>query len=98
MATTKKLATVSGSKPSTESADLTPDAPLLLSVPQTAALLNVSQGTVKNLLARRELVRRKVGARTLVPRTSIEAFLRKDHITETEEQKQLRRRKAAGQH
>lgn len=59
-----------------------PDTPLLLSVVQVAALLGVSAGTVKNLLARNELVRRKVGARTLIPRTSVEAFLKRDHPTQ----------------
>ncbi|MGD0955577.1 MAG: helix-turn-helix domain-containing protein [Candidatus Acidiferrales bacterium] len=59
-----------------------PDAPLLLTKEQTARLLNVSVRTIGNLLARRELVRRKIGTRTLIPRTSIDAFLRKDHQTQ----------------
>lgn len=58
-----------------------PTEPLLYSIEQTAALLNVSARTLKRLIARRELVSRKVGARTLIPRTSIEAFTRKDHST-----------------
>jgi excisionase family DNA binding protein len=66
----------------TEQADWMPTVPLLLSIPQAAALLGVSQGTIKNLLARRELVRRKIGARTLIPRTSIDAFLKRDHQTQ----------------
>jgi excisionase family DNA binding protein len=71
-----------------------PDAPLLLSIPQTAALLGISERTTKRLIARRELVSRKIGSRTLVPRTSVENFLRRDHETETPEQKKERRRKA----
>jgi excisionase family DNA binding protein len=58
-----------------------PDAPLLLNKRQAAALLNVSERTVSNLLRLRRLVARKVGARTLIPRSSIEAFLRRDHPT-----------------
>ena len=62
--------------------DWMPAAPLLLTKEQTAALLNVSVRTIGNLLARRELVRRKIGARTLIPRTSIDAFLKRDHATQ----------------
>jgi excisionase family DNA binding protein len=58
-----------------------PSEPLLLTIEQTAALLNLSPRTIRNLVARKELVRRKVGTRSLIPRTSIEAFLRKDHAT-----------------
>lgn len=73
MATPTKLGNVA--------AEWRPDAPLLLSIPQVSALLNVSQGTVKNLLARGELVKRKVGALTRIPRTSIDSFLKRDHPT-----------------
>jgi len=59
-----------------------PDAPLLLTIAQTASLLNLSPRTVRRLLRRRELVRRKVGARTLIPRTSIESFAKRDHATQ----------------
>jgi excisionase family DNA binding protein len=59
----------------------TPDAPLLLTIEQAAALLNVSPGTVKNLLRRRELVRRKIGALTRIPRSCVEAFVKRDHQT-----------------
>lgn len=75
----------------TQNADWMPDGPLLLTKAQAAALLNVSVRTITNLLARRELVRRRVGGKALIPRTSIEAFLRKDHITQTDEQKEARR-------
>jgi excisionase family DNA binding protein len=60
----------------------TPDTPLLLTRRQAALLLNVSERTINNLLARRELVRRKVGAKTLIPRTSVDAFLKRDHQTQ----------------
>lgn len=55
--------------------------PALWTKAQAAAYLNVSVRTVSNLLARRELVRRKIGSRTLIPKTSIEAFLKRDHLT-----------------
>jgi excisionase family DNA binding protein len=58
-----------------------PDAPLLLTKEQTALLLNISVRTVTNLLRRKELVRRKVGSRTLIPRTSVDSFLKRDHAT-----------------
>jgi excisionase family DNA binding protein len=67
----------------TKELDWTPDAPLLLTKEQASLLLNVSVRTIGNLLARKELVRRKIGARTLIPRSSIEAFLRRDHSTST---------------
>ena len=63
-----------------ENSDWNP-APLLLTREQVAKLLNVSLRTVSNLLARRELARRKIGTKTLIPRSSVEAFLRKDHPT-----------------
>jgi excisionase family DNA binding protein len=60
----------------------TPDAPLLLTKRQVSLLLNVSGRTINNLLARRELVKRKIGAKTLIPRTSVESFLKRDHQTQ----------------
>jgi excisionase family DNA binding protein len=57
-------------------------APLLLTKRQAALLLNVSEKTICRLLRRRELVRRKVGARTLIPRSSVESFVRRDHETQ----------------
>jgi excisionase family DNA binding protein len=62
--------------------DWKPSEPLLLSIEQTSALLGISQGTVKNLLRRRELARRKIGSRTLIPRSSVENFVKKDHPTQ----------------
>ena len=70
-------------------------APLVYSVDETAVALGVSARTVRNLLRRGELVRRKIGSRTLVPITSVQAFLRRDHAT-GEEGKRLRRRNARG--
>jgi excisionase family DNA binding protein len=64
-----------------QNANWAPDAPLLLTVFQVAALLNVCPKTVRNLIAARELVGRRVGSRVLVPRTSVESFVRKDHQT-----------------
>ena len=60
-----------------------PDMPLLLSILQVATLLGISERTTKRLIARGELVSRKVGSRRLVPRTSVEAFVRKDHATKS---------------
>lgn len=65
-----------------------PEAPLLLTREQVAKLLGVSPRTVNNLLARRELARVKIGSRTLVRRSSIEAFLKKPNHP-TVPQKQL---------
>jgi excisionase family DNA binding protein len=56
--------------------------PALWTKEQAAAYLNVSVRTIGNLLRRRELVRRKIGSRTLIPKTSIEAFLKRDHPTQ----------------
>lgn len=58
-----------------------PDAPLLLTYKQAGALLNCSKRTIENLVANGSLVRRKIGNLARIPRTSIEAFLRKDHAT-----------------
>jgi excisionase family DNA binding protein len=56
-----------------------PDAPLLLTIEQVAALLGLSPRTIRYLLKQKELVRRKIGARTLIPRSSVEAFIKRDH-------------------
>lgn len=56
--------------------------PALWTKAQAAAYLNVSVRTIGNLLRRRELVRRKIGSRTLIPRSSIEAFIKRDHATQ----------------
>jgi excisionase family DNA binding protein len=74
--------------------DWMPDAPLLLSERQAAALIGVSERTVKRLIFAGELTRRKIGSRTLIPRSAIESFVKRDHQTETEEEKEERRRRA----
>jgi excisionase family DNA binding protein len=61
--------------------DWQPDAPLLVTVEQAATLLSLSVRTVERLLFRRELVSRKIGGATRIPRDSIIAFCRKDHKT-----------------
>ena len=55
--------------------------PLVYTIDETAFLLKVSPRTIRNLLRRGELVRRKVGARTVIPKTSVEGFVRRDHPT-----------------
>jgi excisionase family DNA binding protein len=65
-----------------------PSEPLLLSVEQTSVLLNLSVRTVKRLLDRRELVRRKIGSTVRIPRSSVEAFLKRDHETGNSETSQ----------
>ena len=55
--------------------------PALYSKGQSAIYLGVSVRTIGNLLRAKELVRRKIGRKTLIPKTSLEAFLRKDHAT-----------------
>jgi excisionase family DNA binding protein len=55
--------------------------PALYSREQAAVFLGVCVRTVNNLLRAKELVRRKIGRKTLIPKTSLEAFLRKDHAT-----------------
>jgi excisionase family DNA binding protein len=62
-----------------------PDAPLLLSIFQVAALLGVCPKTVRNLIAAGELPRRRIGSRLLVPRASVENFVKRDHQTHKEE-------------
>jgi excisionase family DNA binding protein len=69
--------------------------PALWTKKQAAAYLNVSVRTIGNLLRRRELARRKIGTKTLIPRTSVDAFVKRDHATESEEQKQERQHRKA---
>jgi excisionase family DNA binding protein len=57
--------------------------PALWTKKQAALYLNVSVRTIGNLLRTKQLVRRKIGARTLIPKTSLEAFLKRDHFTAT---------------
>jgi len=55
--------------------------PALYSTEQAAIFLGVSPRTIKNLLHIGHLVKRKIGSRTLIPVTSLRAFLTKDHPT-----------------
>ena len=57
-------------------------APALYTVAQAAKFLNVSPRTINNLLRMKQLIRRKIGRRTLIPVTSLGAFLSKDHPTQ----------------
>jgi len=52
---------------------------LLVSKRDAAAALSLSVRTIENLIARKELVARRVGRRTLVLASSLEAFARHDH-------------------
>jgi excisionase family DNA binding protein len=52
---------------------------LLYGKREAAAALSLSVRTVENLIARKELVARRVGSRTLVVASSLFAFARKDH-------------------
>jgi len=55
--------------------------PALYTKAQAAIYLNVSPRTINNLLRMKQLVKRKIGTRTLIPVTSLKAFLSKDHPT-----------------
>ena len=63
---------------------------LVYRLDEVAGLLKVSQRTIYNLVRHGDLVGRRIGSRVVVPRTSVEAFLRKDHAT-GEEGKRRRR-------
>jgi len=53
--------------------------PLVYEINELAALLHLSPRTIGNMLRLGRLVGRKVGRRTLIPRTSVESFLKRDH-------------------
>jgi excisionase family DNA binding protein len=57
--------------------------PTLWSIQQAAIYLGVSIRAVGNLMARGELVRHKIGSRTLIPKTSLRSFLKRDHETQS---------------
>jgi excisionase family DNA binding protein len=48
-----------------------------------AQMLGVSLRTIERLIALKELPVRRLGRRVLIPRTSLENFLRSDHPTQT---------------
>ena len=54
---------------------------LAVNVPEAARRLGVSPRTIATLLARGELVSRKIGRRRVIPVEGLEKFLRRDHHT-----------------
>jgi excisionase family DNA binding protein len=56
--------------------------PQLYTRQQAALFLNCSPRTINNLLRAGQLVRRKIGNKTLIPVSSLKAFLLKDHKTQ----------------
>lgn len=54
---------------------------LLVSKREAAEMLSLSIRSIDNLISCRELIARKVGRRTLVPLSALEAFARRDHST-----------------
>jgi excisionase family DNA binding protein len=54
-----------------------PDSPLLLDQQQVAALLNVSERTVRNLIHTKQLPVIHIGRRCLIRRSSIDSLLLK---------------------
>jgi excisionase family DNA binding protein len=66
---------------------------ILYSQKEAAALLSISLSTLEQLIARKEIVVRRVGRRVLVPRTELERLARRDvlHVwPEKEEGKTVR--------
>lgn len=53
-----------------------------LSKQEAAHMLGVSLRTIDRLIALKELPVRRLGRRVLIPRTSLESFLRSDHRTQ----------------
>ena len=58
--------------------------PICVTRREAARKLGISLRTLDYLLSRKELVRRKIGSRTVIPMSSLLAFLRKDHPTGNE--------------
>jgi excisionase family DNA binding protein len=54
---------------------------ILVSKREAAFVLSLSVRTIENLISRKELVTRRVGRRTLIPVSSLEAFARRDHAS-----------------
>jgi excisionase family DNA binding protein len=77
---------MSASQPSTEV--------LVYEVDELAKLLRVSPRTIGALLRNGSLIRRKIGARTVIPKYSVERFLRRDHTTRPKKAAQQPRRAA----
>jgi excisionase family DNA binding protein len=57
--------------------DWKPSRPLLLTQQQTAAWLNVSDRTVRNLIRKRKLPVKFIGRRCLIPAAAVERFAAK---------------------
>jgi excisionase family DNA binding protein len=57
--------------------------PALWTDAQAARFLNVSERTIRNLVRAGQLVRRKIGKRSLIPRSSCLAFIKRDHPTQS---------------
>ena len=55
----------------------------LVPVSEACRFLNVSRATVFRLMRNGQLVRRRIGRVTRIPRTSLENFLKRDHATKT---------------
>lgn len=55
--------------------------PLAVSLRTAAERLGVCERTVWTLVARGELVSRRIGRRRVIPVITLEAFLRRDHPT-----------------
>lgn len=68
----------------TKQAEWMPE-PALYSIKQAGMFLGVSQRTVYNLVRNGELVGRHIGRRTLIPFTSLQNFLKRDHKTQPKE-------------
>jgi excisionase family DNA binding protein len=56
---------------------------IALSKQEAARTLGVSLRTIDRLIALKELPVRRLGRRVLIPRASLEGFLRHDHRTQT---------------
>jgi excisionase family DNA binding protein len=54
---------------------------ILISKRDAAKALSISLRTLDNLIAAKQLTVRRVGRRCLIPRTALEAFARRDHLT-----------------
>jgi excisionase family DNA binding protein len=61
--------------------DVQPERPALFSLDRAAAYLSVSERTIRNLIKSGQLVGRQIGRRRLVPFSSLQAFLKRDHAT-----------------
>ncbi len=60
---------------------------LAVNVPEAARRLGVSPRTIATLIARGELLSRKIGRRRVIPVEALEKFLRRDHDTQPDREK-----------